>query len=56
MKVLIVSIHVPFISGGAEILENNLKNALIEYGHEELVDSLANELEVLANFKPENRS
>ncbi|HSB57697.1 MAG TPA: glycosyltransferase family 4 protein [Nitrosopumilaceae archaeon] len=34
MKVLIVSTHVPFISGGAEILENNLKKALIEQGHE----------------------
>lgn len=34
MKVLIVSAHVPFISGGAEILENNLKHALIENGHE----------------------
>ncbi len=34
MKVLIVSTHVPFISGGAEILENNLKKALIERGFE----------------------
>lgn len=34
MKVLIVSAHVPFITGGAEILENNLKKALIERGHE----------------------
>lgn len=34
MKVLIVSAHVPFIFGGAEILENNLKKALIEKGHE----------------------
>ena len=34
MKVLIVSTKVPFISGGAEIHENNLKKALIERGHE----------------------
>ena len=34
MKILIVSTHVPFISGGAEVLENNLKKALIERGHE----------------------
>ena len=34
MKILIVSTHVPFISGGAEVLENNLKKALIEKGHE----------------------
>lgn len=34
MKVLIVSTKVPFISGGAEILENNLKRALIENDHE----------------------
>lgn len=34
MKILIVSTHVPFIFGGSEVLENNLKKALIERGHE----------------------
>jgi len=34
MKILIVSTHVPFISGGAEILANNLQKALINRDHE----------------------
>jgi len=34
MKILIVTTHVPFISGGAEILANNLQKALIENDHE----------------------
>ena len=34
MKILIVSTHVPFIFGGAEILANNLQKALIERGHQ----------------------
>ncbi len=34
MKILIVSTHVPFISGGGEIHENNLRKALIERDHE----------------------
>ncbi|MFY8350437.1 glycosyltransferase family 4 protein [Pseudoalteromonas sp. SSM20] len=34
MKILIPSIQVPFISGGAELMTYGLKNALIENGHE----------------------
>ena len=34
LKVLIVSTQLPFVKGGAEILENNLKKALEEKGHD----------------------
>jgi len=41
MKILIVSTHVPFISGGAEIHETNLKKALLERGHEVDITKIA---------------
>ncbi len=37
MKIAIVNNMVPFIYGGAEILADNLKDKLIEYGHEVIV-------------------
>lgn len=34
MKIAIATVQIPFVTGGAEFLANNLKNALIEHGHE----------------------
>jgi glycosyltransferase involved in cell wall biosynthesis len=40
MKIAIVTNQVPFVQGGAEFLCENLKNKLIEYGHESQVIKL----------------
>lgn len=34
MKIAITTVQVPFVTGGAEFLVKNLKNALINHGHE----------------------
>ena len=34
MRIIIPSIQVPFIRGGAELMTNGLKSALIQHGHE----------------------
>jgi glycosyltransferase involved in cell wall biosynthesis len=40
MRIVIPSIQVPFIRGGAELMTNGLKNALIQLGHEVDIVSL----------------
>lgn len=37
MKIGIVTTYVPFVRGGAEILAENLRDKLIEYGHEAII-------------------
>ena len=34
MKIVITTVQIPFVQGGAELHARNLKNALIEVGHE----------------------
>lgn len=34
MKIVITTVQIPFVTGGAELLAHNLKNALIQNGHE----------------------
>lgn len=40
MKIAITTVQIPFVSGGAEFLTQNLKNALIKNGHEAEVVSI----------------
>lgn len=40
MKIAITTVQIPFVSGGAEFLTQNLKNALIQNGHEAEVVSI----------------
>ncbi len=40
MKIAITTVQVPFIHGGAELLADNLKNALIRSGHEAEIISM----------------
>jgi len=40
MKIAITTVQIPFITGGAEYLTQNLKNALIERGHEAEIVSI----------------
>lgn len=40
MKIAITTVQIPFVSGGAEFLTKNLKNALIQNGHEAEVVSI----------------
>ena len=40
MKIAIATVQIPFITGGAEYLTQNLKNALIERGHEAEIVSI----------------
>jgi glycosyltransferase involved in cell wall biosynthesis len=40
MRILIATVQVPFVFGGAEIHAQNLKNAFIEYGHEAEIISI----------------
>ena len=40
MKIAITTVQVPFISGGAELLADNLKKALIKSGHEAEIISM----------------
>lgn len=40
MKIAITTVQIPFVSGGAEFLTNNLKNALIQSGHEAEIVSI----------------
>ena len=34
MKIVITTVQIPFVQGGAELHARNLKNALVEAGHE----------------------
>lgn len=49
MKIAIVTNQVPFVQGGAEFLVNNLKDKLIEYGHE------AQEIQLPFSWYPQER-
>lgn len=40
MKIIIATVQIPFIMGGAEFLASNLKNALIKQGHEAEIVSI----------------
>ncbi len=40
MKVVLTTVQVPFVRGGAEFLADNLKNAMNEYGHQAEIVSM----------------